>query len=212
MYEPVWKEGIPKLLCKPMPTFREVPDFSCLDLNNKSDVELISGKMGSGKTHHAIQLIKKLPTRSKVLYVLAEELTKRIREVLSDKDNVERVTSPTTYFYEEGTTVHVVVINSLNNVKDNDYDLVVIDEVETTMGNLEMKNVDPNETLDLLGEFVCSLRSKVLIMDAMLSSSTLILTRGMCHMLKHGEECNYPARLFSPESLQQFQRVGEKKP
>lgn len=201
---------------KPMPTFREVTDFSCLDLNNKSDVELISGKMGSGKTHHAIQLIKKLPTRSKVLYVigrrkLAEELTKRIREVLSDKDNVERVTSPTTYFYKEGTTVHVVVINSLDNVKDNDYDLVVIDEVETTMGNLEMKNVDPNETLDLLGEFVCSLRSKVLIMDAMFSSSTLILTRGMCQMLKHGEECNVSARLFSPESLQQFQRVGEKK-
>lgn len=216
MYEPVWKKGIPEMLCKPMPTFNEVTDFSRLDLNNKSVVELISGIMGSGKTHHAIQLIKKLQSGSKVLYVigrrkLAEELRKRIKEGLSVKDNVEIVTSPTTYFNEEGTTVHVVVINSLGKVKDNDYDLVVIDEAETTMGNLEMEDVDPFETLDLLGEFVSSLRSKVLIMDAMFSTSTLILTRGMCEMLKHGEECNFPVRLSSPESLQQFQRVGEKK-
>lgn len=54
----------------------------------------------------------------------------------------------------------MVVINLFGKVKDNDYDFVVIDEVEIIMGNLEMEDVDLFEILDFFGEFVFSLRFK----------------------------------------------------
>lgn len=95
------------------------------------------------------------------------------------------------YFNEEGIIVYLVVINLFGKVKDNDYDFVVIDEVEIIMGNLEMEDVDLFEILDFFGEFVFSLRFKVLIMDVMFSIFIFIFIRGMCEMLKYGEECNF---------------------
>lgn len=54
MYEFVWKKGILEMLCKLMLMFNEVIDFLCLDLNNKSVVELILGIMGFGKIYYVI--------------------------------------------------------------------------------------------------------------------------------------------------------------
>lgn len=122
---------------------------------------------------------------------LVEELRKRIKEGLFVKDKVEIVILFMIYFNEEGIIVYVVVINLFGKVKDNDYDFVVIDEVEIIMGNLEMEDVDLFEILDFFGEFVFSLRFKVLIMDVMFSIFIFIFIRGMCEMLKYGEECNF---------------------
>lgn len=167
---------------------RKMPEFVTTETmsndNDPSVVEIYTGKMGSGKTESIIRRLANLEGGKRALYIvgrkkLAEEITKKLQRW----ERIDAYRGPTSWRdcnnpNTEKVLVEVAVINSLEKFKVSDYiDVVVIDESETTLGNYEMSEVNPEDLSNSLYKFITHPNTKVIVADAMFTLPGLMFYR-----------------------------------
>ena len=158
-----------------------VPEFEkrrFLDLNTK--VNVVSGSVGVGKTVQTVKYIAEdLPLGSSVLYVVGRK--KLAREIVSKFMTCERVIA--SLFpkkpRDDYVIVEVAVINSLVKFGDRHRDLVVVDEMMTTLGNLEMEQVHVKPTCYVLYKLVLAENTRVRFIDAMFTIPGILFIKAL---------------------------------
>lgn len=100
--------------------------------------------MGVGKTHKIIEACKELPQKSMVYYIvgrikLADELVDRM---FKHGDGKLFATRKPYCGFADKVNIRVIVINSLMKYEHEEMDYLIIDESETTFGNLGMDGTD----------------------------------------------------------------------
>ena len=169
--------------------YKQAPEFTVVNQEELlerlsatgGDITFVNGAMGSGKTYCVIEhIVNKMPRGSLVTYIvprviLANEITNKLKG--REQINVARghiaIPCPTK------VNIETVVINSVTKLGDNHSDLVVIDELNTTLGNANMITFNTKAICTRLYSKILNKRSKVIIMNAMFSLNAINFVRSI---------------------------------
>ena len=155
------------------------PEFTKrYDIDMTALVEVLRGDMGVGKTRLLIERISQLPPGSKVLYIIGRvHLSEEIAMLMNKKPTIHVKEFPIKKYSKDYVNVEVAVYNSLNKFSGEQRDMVVVDEMVTTMANMKMEKFDETGITTHLYNIVLS--SKTKFVDAMFTVPTTLFIRSI---------------------------------
>ena len=194
--------------------YEEAPEFTVFSQEHilqhlsatYDDITLLSGCMGSGKTYCVIEhIVNKMSKGSLVTYIVPRvSLAIEIASKFKGRENINVFRGQIAFPSPTQINIEIVVINSVTKLSDRHSDLVIIDELNTTLGNFKMDNFNTAATCTRLYSKILDKRSNVIIMEAMYSLNAINFVRAINMEQGEGIEKPIPVEF----RLKKIQAIG----